>query len=123
MALELSQHCTFTGPALPEPFVQFELEKELNKANLLPKSVGKEGQALQESWEIYRRKLRELISQGGAGRVRNHVIEPLVERLGYAQLETAADVATREGQESGWVCNVYCRSHRSDPDLVYGFQY
>ncbi|HEY9631561.1 MAG TPA: hypothetical protein V6C84_30080 [Coleofasciculaceae cyanobacterium] len=101
MALELSQHCTFTGPALPEPFVQFELEKELNKANLLPKSIGKEGQALQESWEIYRRKLRELISQGGAARVRNHVIEPLVERLGYATLEAAAEVETREGRESG----------------------
>lgn len=101
MALELKQHCTFTGPALPEPFVQFELEKELTKANLLPKVAGKEGQTLQESWEIYRRKLRELISQGGAIRVRNHVIEPLLERLGYSQLEAVSEVETREGREAG----------------------
>ncbi len=101
MALEFLEHCSFTGSALPEPFVQFELEKELIKANLLPKTVGKEGEALQESWNIYRRKLRELASIGGALRVRNQVIEPLRDRLGYASLETTEDVETREGRESG----------------------
>ena len=65
MALEFLEHCSFTGSALPEPFVQFELEKELIKAKLLPKTVGTEGEALQESWNIYRRKLRELASIGG----------------------------------------------------------
>lgn len=101
MALELQQHCTFTGPALPEPFVQFELEKELNKAGLLAKMTGQDGQELQAAWEAYRRHLRELAVTGGTVRVRNHVVEPLVERLGYAQLEPAADVETREGRESG----------------------
>ena len=101
MALEFLEHCSFTGSALPEPFVQFELEKELIKANLLPKTIGKEGEALQESWNIYRRKLRELASIGGALRVRNQVTEPLRDRLGYASLETTEDVETREGRESG----------------------
>jgi hypothetical protein len=101
MALEFLEHCSFTGSALPEPFVQFELEKELIKAKLLPKTVGTEGEALQESWNIYRRKLRELASIGGALRVRNQVIEPLRDRLGYVSLETTEDVETREGRESG----------------------
>ncbi|MBD2014343.1 hypothetical protein H6F96_10205 [Microcoleus sp. FACHB-53] len=101
MALELLQQCTFTGPALPEPFVQFELEKELSKEKLLSKTMGQEGKELQVSWESYRRKLRELAVRGGALRVQNHVIEPLVERLGYARLESAPKVETREGQEDG----------------------
>lgn len=101
MALELLQQCTFTGPALPEPFVRFELEKELNKVGLLSKTTSEQGQELQASWDFYRRKLRELAVMGGVVRVQNHVTEPLVERLGYAQLEPAADVETREGRESG----------------------
>lgn len=101
MALELKQHCTFTGPALPEPFVQFELEKELNKEGLLPRTTGQEGQALQESWEVYRRKLRDLVSIGGANRVKNHAIDPLAQRLGYEQIEVASEVETREGREAG----------------------
>lgn len=101
MALDLLRECTFTGPALPEPFVRFELEKELTRADLLPKASGEEGRALQDAWEAYRRKLRELAFRGGAIRVRNHVLEPLVARLGYARLEPAEDVETREGRESG----------------------
>jgi hypothetical protein len=89
----------FTGPAFPEPFVRFELEKELK--DLLPKATGDVGRVLTESWDAYRRQLRELVSQGGPIRVRSTVIEPLVQRLGYEQIETAPEVATREGQESG----------------------
>jgi hypothetical protein len=100
MALELKD-CRFTGPAFPEPFVQFELEKELSKRGLLPKATGDEGKQLEESWQVYRRKLRELAFQGGSLRVRNHVIDPLVSRLGYAKLEPADDVQTREGREAG----------------------
>ncbi len=81
--------------------MRFELEKELGKANLLPKATGEEGRALQDNWEVYRRKLRELAVRGGALRVRNHVLEPLVSHLGYARLEPAEDVHTREGQETG----------------------
>lgn len=101
MALDLLHDCTFTGPAFPEPFVRFEFEKELTKAGLLPKTTGSEGSKLQESWESYRRKLRELAAKGGPIRVRNLVIEPLVARLGYSSLAPASDVQTREGKEAG----------------------
>ena len=100
MALEL-RDCRFTGPALPEPFVQSELEAELTKRKLLPKTTGTEGQRLQQSWEVYRRILRELVYRGGSVRVRNRVLEPLVERLGYERIEKADDVQTREGIEAG----------------------
>ena len=73
MALDL-RDCSFFGPALPEPFVKFKLEGELNKQKLLPKSTGEEGKALQKRWEVYRRKLRALGEQGGDRRVANHRI-------------------------------------------------
>lgn len=100
MALDLSE-CTFIGPALPGPFVRFELEKELNKLRLLPKTTGEEGKKLKAHWEFYRRKLRELTAIGGPIRVRNHVIEPLLASLGYDRIEPADDVQTREERESG----------------------
>jgi hypothetical protein len=92
--------CSFIGPAFPEPFVQFELETELAKANLLPTTTGAQGRELQALWDMYRRKLRELIS-GGPRRVRNHVIEPLLQRLGYERISDAGDITTREGPEDG----------------------
>jgi len=100
MALSLHD-CTFTGPALPEPYVQFELEKELGKRKLLPKTTGQEGRDLQTSWEAYRRALRELVLRAGKIRVANHVLAPLCERLGYARMESADQVQTREGLEDG----------------------
>ena len=101
MPLELLDHCTFNGPALPEPFVRFELEKELSRLNLLPKNTGAEGKQLQVSWESYRRKLRELAVRGGPLRVRHCVLDPLTERLGFARSEAAPEVETREGSEDG----------------------
>jgi hypothetical protein len=98
MPLDLSM-CRFTGPALPEPFVRFELDKELK--DLLPKTTGEAGRELAASWDAYRRHLRELVSQGGPLRVRNAVIEPLARRLGYDRIEDGSSVTTREGQESG----------------------
>lgn len=89
----------FTGPALPEPFVRLDLEKELR--DLLPKQTGDAGREVQQSWDAYRRRLRELVSQGGPIRVHNTVIEPLAARLGYASIKSAPDVATREGAEAG----------------------
>jgi hypothetical protein len=100
MALDLSD-CQFQGPALPEPFVKLELEKELLRLKLLPKTTGAEGKVLAEQWEVYRRKLRELAASGGSLRVRNHVIEPLQALLGYAQIESAPEVQTREDLENG----------------------
>ena len=116
--------CSFIGPALPEPFVQFELETELAKANLLPMTTGVEGRELQALWDMYRRKLRELIS-GGPRRVRNHVIEPLLQRLGYERISDACDITTREGLEDGGAVltasdgttlRVWCTEYNEDLD-------
>lgn len=101
MALDLSADCTFTGPALPEPFVKFNLEAELNRLSLLPKAAGADARVLDEQWQMFRRKFRELVSHGGGLRVQNHVIEPLVARLGYARIESVEPVQTREGDEDG----------------------
>lgn len=101
MALDLATDCTFTGPALPEPFVKFNLEAELNRLSLLPKATGPEARTLAESWPTLRRKLASLVAQGGALRVQNQVIEPLVALLGYSRIESAPEVVTREGAETG----------------------
>ncbi len=93
MPLDLS-NCRFQGPALPEPFVKFDLDKELIRLRLLPKAT-----ALKAEWEVYRRRLRELATSGGALRVRNHVVEPLVSFLGYSRLDDGGEVTTREGNE------------------------
>ncbi|HXS95469.1 MAG TPA: hypothetical protein VN736_12765 [Candidatus Limnocylindrales bacterium] len=60
MPLRLLAECYFRGPALPEPYVEFELERELNRLDLLPKTTGEEGRALADFWTVYRRRLREL---------------------------------------------------------------
>ena len=112
MALDLID-CTFTGPALPEPFVKFDLEQQLGRVDLLPKATGEEGKRLQASWEIYQRKLRELVGAGGDRRVFNHVLEPLVERLGYVAASRQEPVATREGAEDGgWLLVMGDGNHR-----------
>jgi hypothetical protein len=100
MAFDLSD-CQFVGPALPEPFVRFELEKELTKLKLLAKTTGSDGKELKQQWEIYRRHLAQLAVRGGPVRVRNHAIEPIVNRLGYTELQQAQPVETREGREAG----------------------
>ncbi len=101
MPLDLTSDCTFTGPALPEPFVKFNLEAELNRLALLPKATGAEGRALDDHWQFVRRKLRNLVAHGGGLRVQNHVIEPLLAQLGYARIEAVEAVQTREGDEDG----------------------
>ena len=93
--------CQFVGPALSEPFVRFELEKELNKLKLLPKATGSDGKELKQAWEVYRRHLAQLAVRGGPVRVRNQAVEPLVGRLGYDELQQAKPVETREGREAG----------------------
>ena len=101
MPLDLTPDCTFTGPALPEPFVKFNLEAELNRLSLLPKAVGPEARALNDHWQFVRRKLRNLVTHGGPLRVQNHVIDPLLTQLGYARIEAVESVQTREGDEDG----------------------
>ncbi|MCC6555458.1 MAG: N-6 DNA methylase, partial [Polyangiaceae bacterium] len=93
--------CTFSGHALPEPFVKLDLEGLLQQAKLLPKTTGAEGRTLTDAWEAYRRRLRALGDQGGPARVAGHVLEPLAARLGYAALRREGGVITREGEEDG----------------------
>ncbi len=103
MPLDLQNDCVFSGPALPLPFVTLNLEAELIRLRLLPRATGDEAKALDEFWPTYRAHLRQLVSQGGPQRVKNQVIEPLLAcgLLGYTSIETADDVTTREGRESG----------------------
>lgn len=103
MPLDLQNDCVFNGPALPLPFVTLNLEAELNRLRLLPRSTGEEANALSEFWTTYRAHLRQLVSQGGPQRVKNQVIEPLLAcgLLGYTAIEAADEVTTREGRESG----------------------
>ncbi|WP_129676538.1 hypothetical protein [Candidatus Chloroploca sp. Khr17] len=101
MPLDLLPACIFTGPALPEPFVRLELEQALTKAGLLSKASGTEGRELQESWERYERKLRELVVRGGSERVFNHVLLPLVARLGYVEPADGGKVRTSLEDEDG----------------------
>jgi hypothetical protein len=101
MSFDIMSQITLVGPALPEPFVRHDLEKELTKRKLLPRPTGKEAEEFQAAWAAYVRKLRELVSRGGAVRVRNHVLDPLLTRLGYSRWEESSDVTTREGAEAG----------------------
>lgn len=100
MALDL-RDCTFSGSALPEPFVKFELERHLAALSPLPPHRGPDADALQDNWDAYRKRLRRLADQGGEQRVLNHVIEPLAPLLGYVAPARAEEVATREGVEDG----------------------
>ncbi|MCU0692062.1 MAG: BREX-1 system adenine-specific DNA-methyltransferase PglX, partial [Polyangiaceae bacterium] len=100
MSLNL-RDCTFVGPAMLEPFVKLQLEDLLAKNKLLPKASGPEAKALQDRWEVFRRTLRRLGETGGEARVRSHVLEPLVELLGWSHCERAENEVTREGAEDG----------------------
>jgi hypothetical protein len=103
MSLRLDD-CTFFGPALPEPFVKFQLEGILQKKGLLPPDKGAAGKALQERWEVYRRRLRELGQWGLSIKVANHVLLPLAPILGYNNCDKQDPVETREGvEDGGWL--------------------
>ena len=94
--------CTFTGPALPEPFVRFELERVLRKHDLLPATDGLAGQTLRDQWDVFRRKLRDVSPNSGPLAIANRILEPLAERLGYRpKLAQSDDITTREGEEPG----------------------
>lgn len=103
MALDFLRygHLTLSGPALPEPFVRFELERALAKLRLLPDSSGLSGQRLGDDWRVLQRKLRDISANSGPLAISNKVLEPLTSRLGHAALDDAQEVQTREGLESG----------------------
>lgn len=100
MALTL-RDCTFFGSGISESFALNELEAVLTKEKLLEKHSGPARREFEDGWESYRRKLRALGDQGGALRVRHHVLDPLAERLGYGPPLAAAPVRTREDEEDG----------------------
>lgn len=100
MALVL-RDVEFVGPAMPGPFVLYKLEPILAKKKLLGRESQAAAKETQERWEAYYRKLRGMGEQGGEQRVLNHIIEPLVERLGYESLVPSENVVTREGAEPG----------------------
>lgn len=100
MALDL-RDVDFAGPAMPEPFVRYKLEPLLQKKKLLGKESKTEAKTRQERWEVYRRHLRRLGPQSGDIAVRERVLAPLLEHLGYDELIKSDSVLTREGTESG----------------------
>ncbi len=99
MALDLGD-ITFAGPAMPGPFVRYKLEALLTKKKLLARESKATAKETAERWRVYQRKLRAL-GEGKEVRVTHHVLEPLVERLGYATIESGDKVSTREGNEDG----------------------
>lgn len=103
MALDFLRfgHLTLSGPALPEPFVRFELERALAKLKLLPDPTGLKGQKVGDEWRVLQRKIRDISANSGPLAISNKVLEPLTPRLGYATLDDAQEVQTREGLESG----------------------
>jgi hypothetical protein len=105
MALDFLRfgHLTLSGPALPEPFVRFELERALARLKLLPDSTGLGGQKIGDEWKVLQRKLRDISANSGPLAISNKVLDPLTARLGYATLHDAQEVQTREGLESGGV--------------------
>ena len=105
MNLDLGD-CTFSGPALPEPFVRFELGVMLAKRELLANTQGKE---FEQDWNALRRQFRLIGATGGPLRVCNNVIAPLAKRLGYDRPIRQDEVATREGMEDGgWLMCAPC---------------
>ncbi len=105
MNLDL-RDCTFSGPALPEPFVRFELGALLAKRELLANTQGKE---FEQDWNALRRQFRLIGATGGPLRVCNNVIAPLAQRLGYDRPIRQDEVATREGMEDGgWLMCAPC---------------
>ncbi len=69
MTFQFGSELTFTGPALPESFIQHELEHALGKA--LPSAKD---------------------AEAGSIRVRNAAINPLLKALGYTEIIATENV-------------------------------
>lgn len=94
MTINITTDTNFFGPALPEAFVQHELEGVLGKS--LPSA--KEADTI---WHALHKALREPLTNAGAIRVRNTVVMPWAKGVGYGDLVSAEQVRTREGLEDG----------------------
>ncbi len=93
MKLDLTD-CAVSGGALPDAFLRHQLPELLARKGLL---VAVDG------WEEVRRGLRSLRVEAGPVRVANRLLAPLASVLGYAAVEPAEAVSTREGEEDGGV--------------------
>jgi hypothetical protein len=95
------QDCTFLGPALPGPFVRFELTAQLAKLGLL---LAAQSRDIERDWASLRRQFRPSGAMVGPQSVCNHVIAPLAQRLGYDRPVRQNEIATREGlEDGGWL--------------------
>ena len=94
MPLDL-QDVLLQKAVLPEYFVQHRLEGWLVEHHLLPNS-----EQLEDVFADYQRRLRTL-GEGDETCVKAHVIEPLLDVLGYTRLVHAPEVVTGAGAESG----------------------
>ncbi len=98
--------CRFVGPALPEPYVRFELTAHLAKLGLLATA---EERVREKDWIALRRHFRLTGASSGPQRVCNHIIVPLVGRLGFDLPLRQDSVPTREGMEDGgWLAKAPC---------------
>ncbi|MBV8455426.1 MAG: N-6 DNA methylase, partial [Acetobacteraceae bacterium] len=93
MRLDLTD-CAVSGGVLPDAFLRYQLPELLVRKGLLVAVNG---------WAEVRRGLRSLRGEAGPVRVANRLLGPLATALGYAAVEPAEAVATREGQEDGGV--------------------
>ena len=104
MTLDL-RDCVLFGPALPEPFVRFDLAALLARLGLLKE----QGKRFEQDWGALRRQLRVLGGVGGPQRVCNQVLVPLAHCLGYGVPLRQDEVSTREGMEDGgWLVQARC---------------
>ncbi len=95
--LEFATTVTLTGPALPDFYVQYELENKLK--GVLPSTA-----RAKETWPALRKSLRQPMTEiSGHIRVRNVVFEPLMPIMGYGTPKSAGKVRTRENDEDGGV--------------------
>ncbi len=93
MALDFLRfgHLTLSGPALPEPFVRFELERALTKLRLLPDSTGLSGQKVGDEWRVFQRKIRDISASPSPGAIAGQVAA-IKTLLGLRRVITNADV-------------------------------
>ena len=97
MALDLSD-CQFQGPALPEPFVKLELEKELVRVKLLPKTMGAEGKEISES-PVSAEHLGQLIALIAQNKISSKLAKEILPKM-FASGDWPEAIMKREGLES-----------------------
>ena len=107
--------CTFSGPALPESFVRFELSGQLTRLGLL---AGLQGKEFEGEWCALRQRFR---STGGPQSICHYLIAPLAECLGLGHPARQEDVATRDGiEDGGWLMQATSGARLRAWSFAYG---